>query len=169
MFSFSVIAGSTFILAVQANYVSDPDTLQQQPGQKGSFQATVQASLMSLASVAVTEGQPGVPMGWDLGSGRKGKEASVQSSDWLGAAGCGQGRAVRTAGTLGARPPCQGRPGKLQRELATAEHLQQEGQVHGAINVQFICDCEQHTWDVTADCRVKQPAELGCFGGSSRL
>jgi hypothetical protein len=58
----------------------------------------------------------------------------------------------------------------LQEELAVAENLQEEsGQVHSAINVQFICDCGQHIWDVTADCRVKQPAELPWFGGSSRL
>lgn len=76
---------------------------------------------------------------------------------------------MRAAGTLGARPPPEVRPRKLQRELATSEHLQQEGQVHSAINVQFICDCERHIWDVTAECRVKQPAELGWFGSSSRL
>lgn len=63
--------------------------------------------------------------------------------------------------SLGTRSPSQAGPGKLQEELAAAENLQQEaGQVHSAISVQLICDCEQHIWDVTADCRVKQPAEL---------
>lgn len=136
-------------MAAQANYFSDHDTQQQKPREKGSSQCTV-----SLTFLAFTEGQPGCPAGLDC---------------WLSAAVCGQGRVVRAAGTLGARPPPQVRPRKSQRELVTAEHLRQEGQVHSAINVQFICDWEQHIWDVTADCRVKQPAELGCFGGSSRL
>lgn len=62
---------------------------------------------------------------------------------------------------LGVRPPSQACPGRLQEELAAAENLQQEAApVHTAISVQLICDCEQHIWDVTADCRVKQPAEL---------
>lgn len=68
------------------------------------------------------------------------------------------------------RPPSQAGPVTLQEELVAAENLQQEArQVQSSLHVQLICDCEQQIWDVTADCRVKQPAELCWFGGISSL